>query len=62
MTTEGSGNGSNADWWRSWRPMSPAILGLMGEDEEGTHAALTALRRELSDPKIAAPRGRIPGL
>jgi class 3 adenylate cyclase len=25
---------------------------LMGEDEEGTHAALTALRRELSDPKI----------
>jgi class 3 adenylate cyclase len=25
---------------------------LMGADEEGTHAALTALRRELSDPKI----------
>src|SRR6266851_768151 len=32
---------------------------LMGEDEEGTHAALTALRRELSDPKIAEHRGRI---
>src|SRR6266446_2145715 len=31
----------------------------MGEDEEGTHAALTALRRELSDPKIAEHRGRI---
>jgi TolB-like protein/class 3 adenylate cyclase len=32
---------------------------LMGADEEGTHAALTALRRELSDPKIAEHRGRI---
>jgi class 3 adenylate cyclase len=32
---------------------------LMGEDEEGTHAALTALRREVSDPKIAEHRGRI---
>src|SRR6202011_720723 len=32
---------------------------LMGEDEEGTHAALTTLRREVSDPKIAAHRGRI---
>jgi adenylate cyclase len=32
---------------------------LMGEDEEGTHAALTALRRELTDPKIAAHRGRV---
>src|SRR6202045_5460662 len=32
---------------------------LMGEDEEGTHAALTALRRELSDPRIAEHRGRI---
>jgi TolB-like protein/Tfp pilus assembly protein PilF len=32
---------------------------LMGEDEEGTHAALTALRRELSDLKIAEHRGRI---
>jgi TolB-like protein len=32
---------------------------LMGEDEEGTHAALTALRREVSDPKIADHRGRI---
>jgi len=32
---------------------------LMGEDEEGTHAALTALRREVSDPKIVAHRGRI---
>jgi len=31
----------------------------MGEDEEGTHAALTALRRELSDPRIAEHRGRI---
>jgi len=32
---------------------------LMGEDEEGTHAALTALRRELSDSKIAEHRGRV---
>jgi class 3 adenylate cyclase len=32
---------------------------LMGTDEEGTHAALTALRRELTDPKIAEHRGRI---
>jgi adenylate cyclase len=32
---------------------------LMGADEEGTHAALTALRHELSDPKIAGHRGRI---
>src|SRR5438045_9219483 len=32
---------------------------LMGEDEEGTHAALTAVRREVSDPKIAEHRGRI---
>src|ERR1700736_896173 len=32
---------------------------LMGEDEEGTHAALTALRREVTDPQIAAHRGRI---
>ncbi len=32
---------------------------LMGADEEGTHAALTALRRELTDPKIAEHRGRI---
>src|SRR5262245_47272819 len=32
---------------------------LMGADEEGTHAALTALRREVSDPKITEHRGRI---
>src|SRR5262244_2850908 len=32
---------------------------LMGADEEGTHAALTTLRREVSDPKIAEYRGRI---
>src|SRR5207253_5111133 len=32
---------------------------LMGEDEEGTLAALKAIRRELGDPKIAAHRGRI---
>src|SRR5262249_3428348 len=32
---------------------------LMGADEEGTHAALTVLRRELVDPKIAEHRGRI---
>src|SRR5215469_3014622 len=32
---------------------------LMGTDEEGTHVALTALRRELTDPKIAEHRGRI---
>jgi TolB-like protein/class 3 adenylate cyclase len=32
---------------------------LMGEDEEGTLAALQAVRRELSDPKIAEHRGRI---
>ena len=32
---------------------------LMGGDEEGTLAALRAVRRELSDPKIAEHRGRI---
>jgi hypothetical protein len=32
---------------------------LMGEDEEGTHERLKALRRELVDPKIAEHRGRI---
>ena len=31
---------------------------LMGEDEEGTLAALRAVRRELCDPKIAEHRGR----
>src|SRR5215475_8750849 len=32
---------------------------LMGKDEEGTLAALRAIRRELGDPKIAEHRGRI---
>jgi TolB-like protein/class 3 adenylate cyclase/Flp pilus assembly protein TadD len=32
---------------------------LMGADEEGTLAALRAVRRELADPKIAEQRGRI---
>jgi adenylate cyclase len=32
---------------------------LMGEDEEGTLAALRAVRRELGDPKIVEYRGRI---
>jgi len=32
---------------------------MMGEDEEGTLAALKAIRRELADPKIAEHRGRI---
>ena len=32
---------------------------LMGEDEEGTLAALRVVRRELVDPKIAEHRGRI---
>jgi TolB-like protein/class 3 adenylate cyclase/Flp pilus assembly protein TadD len=32
---------------------------LMGEDEEGTLAALRAVRREFADPKIAEHRGRI---
>ena len=32
---------------------------LMGADEEGTHAALMVLRREVSDPKFAQHRGRI---
>jgi adenylate cyclase len=32
---------------------------LMGEDEEGTFAALRAVRQELGDPKIAEHRGRI---
>ena len=32
---------------------------LMGEDEEGTLAALKAIRRELGDPKIKEHRGRI---
>ena len=32
---------------------------LMGTDEEGTLAALKAIRRELGDPKINEDRGRI---
>src|ERR1700757_708556 len=32
---------------------------LMGTDEEGTLAALKAIRRELGDPKIKEHRGRI---
>ena len=32
---------------------------LMGTDEEGTLAALKAIRGELGDPKIAEHRGRI---
>jgi TolB-like protein/class 3 adenylate cyclase len=32
---------------------------LMGADEEGTLAALKAIRRELGDPKVAEHRGRI---
>ena len=32
---------------------------LMGADEEGTLAALKALRRELYDPKIKEHRGRV---
>ena len=32
---------------------------LMGADEESTLGALRAIRRELSDPKIAEHRGRI---
>src|SRR5260370_37378542 len=32
---------------------------LMGVDEEGTLAALKAVRRELADPQIAEYRGRI---
>src|SRR5713101_7058726 len=32
---------------------------LMGADEEGTLAALRAIRRDLSDPKIKEHRGRI---
>ena len=35
---------------------------LMGADEEGTLERLKALRREVSDPKVAEHRGRIPGL
>ena len=31
----------------------------MGENEEGTRAALTALRREVADQKIKEHRGRI---
>ena len=32
---------------------------LMGEDEEGTRAAMRAVRREIGDPKIREHRGRI---
>ena len=32
---------------------------LMGEDEEGTLAALKAIRREVADPKIKEQHGRI---
>jgi adenylate cyclase len=31
----------------------------MGADEEGTHAALTACRRELIEPQVAEHRGRV---
>ncbi|MGH7047059.1 MAG: hypothetical protein ACREE2_11810 [Stellaceae bacterium] len=34
-------------------------LRLMGEDEEGTLAALKTLRRELIDPKVKEHHGRI---
>ena len=34
-------------------------LQLMGMDDEGTLAALRAIRRELGDPKIREHRGRI---
>src|SRR5262249_17849269 len=37
-----------AGWW-----------GLMGADEEGTLAALKAIRRELGEPKIDEHRGRV---
>src|SRR3984893_15719235 len=53
-------------WQAAWTLLA-AILAvdvagysrLMGEDEEGTLAALRAVRRELGDPKIAEHRGRI---
>ena len=32
---------------------------LMGADEEGTHAALVACRRDLFEPQVAEHRGRI---
>jgi len=32
---------------------------LMGADEEGTLAALKAIRREIGDPKVKEHRGRI---
>ena len=32
---------------------------LMGADEEGTHAALTELRRTITDPQISEHHGRI---
>ncbi|MBV8654011.1 MAG: adenylate/guanylate cyclase domain-containing protein, partial [Alphaproteobacteria bacterium] len=32
---------------------------LMEQDEEGTHSALLAVRRDLGDPKITEHRGRI---
>jgi adenylate cyclase len=41
------------------RPDVAGYSRLMGEDEEGTLAALKAIRRELVDPKIAEHRGRI---
>src|SRR5271166_4031177 len=39
--------------------MSRAIRGRWRRTMEGTHAALTALRREVSDRKIGEHRGRI---
>src|SRR5437762_13780255 len=42
--------------------LAPDVAGysrLMGADEEGTLAALKAIRRELGDPKIAEHRGPI---
>jgi adenylate cyclase len=42
-----------------WRRTSPATVGLMGADEEGTLARLNAHRREFLEPTIAEHNGRI---
>src|SRR5437870_10028400 len=56
-----AGSGERAEW-RLAAILAADVAGysrLMGADEEGTLAALKAIRRELGDPKIAEHRGRI---
>jgi class 3 adenylate cyclase len=64
MLTTGRGhaclpNRSNASLPRSSPPDTAGYGRLMGEDEEGTHAAVIELRREVIAPRIDEHHGRI---